>query len=86
MRFVYLILTMGLLNGCTTIGLPEMMEKIGKDPATLCAKLIYGPAVITVQRSNVTTNGPAGKIKIMCKDDGMELEIEPLSSGLAPRN
>ena len=83
MRFVCILLTV-LLGGCTTVGLPEMMEKIGKDPATLCSKLIYGPAVVTIYRTNITATGGYKKLKVVCKDEGLELEAEP--NGLVPQN
>ena len=68
MRYLALLL---LLTGCTSNPIQGMMEAIGKDPATVCAKVVYGPAVAQLYR----TNSPNARVK--CDNDGMEVTSPP---------
>lgn len=78
-----LIALVVLLTGCTNMGFPEMMDKLGKDPATACLKAVGGPYVVTLYRTNAQIANAATvnrRIVVECGDDKMKLEVEPNSS------
>lgn len=57
-----------LITGCASNGLKEMIEALAKDPATVCAKIVYGPAVVQIYRTN------AQQASVKCTNDGLEVE------------
>lgn len=61
-------LVLVLLTGCASNGLKDMIEALAKDPATVCAKIVYGPAVIQIYRTN------AQQASVKCTNDGLDVE------------
>lgn len=68
MRQLGIVLLACTLAGCATNGMTAMLEAIGKDPATVCAKIVYGPAVAQVYRTN------AASASVKCNNDGLEVQ------------
>lgn len=56
-----------LMVGCVSTDLPKLIEALGKDPATVCGRIIYGPAVVQVYRT------AAINVNVTCTNDGMSV-------------
>lgn len=60
-----------LLSGCLQHSITDVLEALGKDQATVCAKVSGGPYIGELYRTN------AQNVRLKCTRDGLEVEALP---------
>ncbi len=74
---IYLLLAfIALLAGCSQTNIADLINAMGKDPATVCANGVYAGASLNIARTNIT-NG-----EVECGANGLKIKSTAVQLGI----